>query len=124
SLVPASSPTRRSSDLRSPTALATASGSCAGSMIRHSWPSPTIHTLLSTSHVPPSREKVPEVSRCSTVVSSPPGGTPAGFCSVVIWVLLGREGLSWLGEVSWRGCFADLDHRAQQFAGGHLGEGQ
>src|SRR5699024_8734425 len=101
SLVPASSPTRRSSDLRSPTALATASGSCAGSMIRHSWPSPTIHTLLSTSHVPPSRENVPEVSRCSTVVSSPPGGTPAGFCSVLISVLLVREGLSWLRSAPW-----------------------
>src|SRR5699024_11200117 len=52
-------------------------------------------------HVPPSRENVPEVSRCSTVVSSPPGGTPAGFCSVLISVLLVREGLSWLRSAPW-----------------------
>src|SRR5699024_4472922 len=95
---------------RSPTALATASGSCAGSMIRHSWPSPTIHTLLSTSHVPPSRENVPEVSRCSTVVSSPPGGTPAGFSSVVISVLLVRECL-WLQTASWGASEPDYPDR-------------
>ncbi len=59
---------------RSPTASAMASASWAASMTIASWSSPTIHTLLSTSQVPPSRLNWPEVTRCSTrvVIRAPP----------------------------------------------------
>jgi len=46
---------------RSPTASRIAVASCAASMMSTSWSSPMSHTLLSTSQVPPSRLKVPEV---------------------------------------------------------------
>lgn len=41
----------------------TAEASWAGSMTTHCSAPPTIHTLLSTSNVSPSRENVPEVTR-------------------------------------------------------------
>ncbi len=60
---------------RPPSASTMASGSCAASMTIASWSSPTIHTLLSTSQVPPSRVNCPEVTRWSmraAIRASPP----------------------------------------------------
>src|SRR5690606_4746509 len=60
---------------RPPTASAIAAASCAASMTIASSSSPTIHTLLSTSHVPPSSENVPDVSTWSiraAIRASPP----------------------------------------------------
>jgi hypothetical protein len=48
---------------RGPTAAMIASASCGASMTTHSVSSPSSQTLLSTSQVPPSREKVPDVTR-------------------------------------------------------------
>jgi hypothetical protein len=49
--------------VRPPSAARIASASWAASTTIASWSSPTIQTLLSTSQVPPSSEKVPEVTR-------------------------------------------------------------
>src|SRR5689334_8330944 len=55
---------------RSPTAAAIASASCAASTTITSRSSPISQTLLSTSQVPPSRLKVPEVTRREIMLAS------------------------------------------------------
>src|SRR5918998_563031 len=51
-----------------------ASASCAASITSTSRSSPTSHTLLSTSHVPPSRLNVPEVATRSITAALPFAG--------------------------------------------------
>src|ERR1700683_5511055 len=53
---------------RGSTAARIAVASCGASMTMHSASSPSSQTLLSTSQVPPSREKVPDVTRWFTVI--------------------------------------------------------
>ncbi len=61
-----------------PTASTIGAAVCAASITTTSESSPTIHTLLSTSQVPPSRLKVPEVTTRSmrTLTTRPPIAEP------------------------------------------------
>ena len=64
---------------RSPTAARIDPASCAASMTRTSSSSPTSQTLLSTSHSPPSRANVPDVTTFSTraaIRAPPPSAAP------------------------------------------------